>query len=253
MANPLLLGAVGVMAFGGVLMGAGAGVASASPKTASATVTAAYHCSIDGIPETLNISTTATAPASVAAGSTFSLTGWQTTTSIPVSLLTAIFSLDPTLTALEGTVTTADLNVSGGTPASYNAASTAFKFDVPVTKTQTTPALIVAPSPAISIGPFTAGSASSVTISPGNIDIKTSLAPVDCTAPAASSTDSFTIPVTGASTTTTTTAPGSSTPPAGTGEPWASSYYWLIIGLVGFAGLGLGGSSLVVARRRHHA
>jgi outer membrane murein-binding lipoprotein Lpp len=231
------------MTLGGVLVGAGAGVASAAPKTAAATVAVPYSCKIDGLPEKLTIDVAATAPTTAKAGSSITLTGVQSTTVIPVSLLSVIFAVAPTTTAIAGTVTTFDVNTVDGSPATLNAAATPFSFDVPVTKTQTTPADIVAPKPPISVGPFTAGTAGSMVISPGNVVISTKLGAVDCTAPAATAADSFTITVTGS-------GGSSTTPPSSTGEPWASPYYWMLIGMAGAAGVSLGGTSIVIRRRR---
>ncbi|HEV8063634.1 MAG TPA: hypothetical protein VGP46_02325, partial [Acidimicrobiales bacterium] len=93
MPNLLLLGAVGAMSFGGVLVAAGAGVASAAPATASATVAANYNCVVDGLKQPLTIDITATVPTSAKAGSSVTLTGVQSKTIIPVSFLSVIFSV----------------------------------------------------------------------------------------------------------------------------------------------------------------
>jgi hypothetical protein len=238
-ANHVLLGAVSSLALGAVVLGASPSVASATSSSAPAVP---YACDIAGlIHTTLNIQIAATAPVSVKAGSTFSLTGVQSTTVIPVNLLTAIFNLDPKTTAIAGTVVTFDVNATNASPATINSAATPYTFSTPVKKGQQTPADVVTPAKPTTIGPFTAGTGSSITITPGNIQINTKLGNVVCTAPTTFPAGAtWTIAVKG----------GSGVPGAFTGEPWASPYYWWLVGLTAVGGVGAIECGLVVRKKR---
>ncbi len=67
----------------------------------------------------------------------------------------------------------------------------------------------------------------------------------------ASAVSTGTTTVTTTASTPTTTPSSVAVPPSATGEPWSSSYYWVIVGAIGLAGFGLLGD--VAYRRRKHA
>ena len=93
-------------------------------------------------------------PASPAPGSTFNLTNYQTTVAIPASLVSAAAALGNT--AIQGSaVETVD--AVGATPASL--AGPSLSFNVPIPSSVPSSGLqLQLPSPATSIGPFTASS-----------------------------------------------------------------------------------------------
>lgn len=175
---------------------AGIGLA-ASPASAQTTVTVPYTCTFPILgAESVNVGITETAPASVAPGATFNLTGVQSTTVIPGSLTSTLVLIE---SSLSGTVNTFDVNAQNATPATLNGAATPISFG-PIPLTSGQPASVVAPATPETVGPFTAGSSGSVVLSPGDINIETDLSGtaynVPCTPPTTIPTaDEITIPI----------------------------------------------------------
>ncbi len=238
----------------GVGMAGGLALAGSAPAGASSsTAVMTYNCVfplIKGQP--IQIGVYYTAPASVAPGATFSVTAVQSKTTLPGSLVSLIMSAFK-VSKIGGTVTTFDINANGASPSTVNAASTPFSFSY--NTQQNVPVTIVTPSaPLASVGPFTAGTSGSVTLSPGDINISatvgTSKVSVDCTPPATLPAGaSVVIPIAASSGSTTTTT-GSSVPTTATGEPFAGWPYWALISVIGVLGLVSIERSVRVRRRR---
>ncbi|HEV2361015.1 MAG TPA: DUF6801 domain-containing protein [Acidimicrobiales bacterium] len=229
-----------------------AGLALAAPGVAgAASGTVNYACTFPVINKTYTIPITmsATVPASVTPGQTFSITGFQTTSVIPAAVVNVFVFLK--YSDLAGTVTSFTVNATGATPASLNAAATPFSFKVPIQ--QSAAATIVTPTTPISVGPFTAGSSGTVSIVPGNVEISSkvgsSTVNVPCTTTATAAV--FSIPISSAATTTTAagTTTTASVPPPATGEPWSGWPYWMIIAI--FGGLGLFSVERAIRLRRN--
>lgn len=243
----LALAAAG--ALGGALALATAGPASA------ATVSLTYTCPIVVSGSTLTtpsfpIAFTATAPSSVSAGGSVTLTDVQAAATVPASLVTELVSLLH-VTSFSGTVVAVDFNATGATPATINGAPSAgFTFSVKVTSGE--PATITVPSSPETVGPWTAGSSGTVSIAPGDVNITTkvgsSSATIDCTPPSSiPSSDTFDVAIasSGTGTTTATTVPSTHT-----GEPWAGWTYWAIVALLGLVGVGSLERATRIRRRR---
>jgi hypothetical protein len=226
---------------------------SAGSAGAATSGTIPYTCpiSVSGSVLTtpiLNIGVTATAPASVAPGGSVTLTDVQTSTTIPASLVTELVSLLH-VTSFGGTVVTFDFNATGATPATINGVpSSGVTFSVKVTSGQ--PATIIVPSSPETVGPWTAGSSGSVSIEPGDVDITTKVgttaATIDCTPGTIPSSEVATIAITSSSSST----PSTTVPATHTGEPWAGWPYWLIVGVLGFAGVASLERASRIRRRR---
>jgi hypothetical protein len=242
----LALGAAGAL-------GAALALGTASPAGA-ATVSMTYTCPIVVSGSTLTspsfpISFTATAPSSVAPGGSVTLTNVQATATIPASLVTLLVSALG-VTSFGGTVKAVDFTATGGTPSSINGAPAAgFTFNVKVHSGQT--ASITVPSSPETVGPWTAGSSGSVTITPGDVDItsnvKGTAATINCTPPTSlSSADSFTVAISSGSSST----PSTTVPATHTGEPWAGWPYWALIGVLGIAGVASLERATRIRRRR---
>ncbi|HML01665.1 MAG TPA: hypothetical protein VK428_15895 [Acidimicrobiales bacterium] len=108
-----------------------------------------------------NVVTTGTiTPASPAAGSTFNLTNYQTTVSVPSSLVSAAAALGNTAIAGSSKVT---IDASGATPATLAGPAVSFSDPIPSPVPSSGLALQL-PSPAGTIGPFTA-SGGAITLS----------------------------------------------------------------------------------------
>ena len=229
-----------------------AGVAPAGAATVNSTIT--YSCVFPIInAQAINIGVSYTAPSSVTAGSTFSVTNVQSKTTLPGSLVTLIM-VGFKVSSIKGTVTTFDLNATGATPATINVASTPFSFSYNTTQNQAL-TIVTPSSPIASVGTWTAGSSGSVTISPGPITIKTivgtSPVVVSCTPPSTlPTTASAVIPISAASSGTTTTTTGSSVPATNTGEPFAGWPYWALVSIIGVLGLFSVERAVRVRRRR---
>jgi hypothetical protein len=233
MSASLALGAVGAL-------GAAVALGTAAPAGA-ATVSMTYTCPIVVSGSTLTspsfpIAITGTAPASVAPGGSVTLTDVQAVATIPASLVTLLVSALG-VTSFGGTVTAVDFNAAGGTPATINGAPSAgFSFSVKVHSGQT--ASITVPSSPETVGPWTAGSSGSLVITPGDIDISSNVkgtkATIDCTPPSGlTSADSFTVAISSGS----SSAPSTTVPATHTGEPWAGWPYWVLVGVLGIAGV----------------
>ncbi|HLX88722.1 MAG TPA: hypothetical protein VKR22_09760, partial [Acidimicrobiales bacterium] len=94
-------------------------------------------------------------PATPAVGSTFNMTGYQTSVNIPAALVTAAAALgNADLTGTAGT----QLDAFGATPATLAAGP--FNFDAPLNQTNADGSITLnIPAPAASVGPFTATNA----------------------------------------------------------------------------------------------
>jgi hypothetical protein len=225
----------------------GASNAAASPATATASVTVPYSCNVAGLlTEVLDIELTATAPAAVAPGASFSLSDLQTTTELSPTFIGQIFTIDPKAKDAGGTVVQFWVDASNATPSQLNAAAKSYSFDVPIKKGQKTPADVVVPPTPETVGPFTAGSSGTVGITPGNVLIDTTIsgskATVTCTAPKTFSTaETLSIAI---------SSSASTVPTSSTGEPWANGMYWLLAALTGALGFVLLQSAVTIRRRR---
>lgn len=233
---------------GALLLGSAQSAGAATSGTIPYTCPISVGGSVLTTP-TLNIGVVATAPSSVAAGGSITLTNVQTSTTVPASLVTELVDLLH-VTSFGGTVVTFDFNATGATPATINGVpSSGVTFSVKVTSGQ--PATIVVPSSPETVGPWTAGSSGSVSIEPGNVDITTkvgtSTATIDCTAGTIPSSEVATIAI-GSS--TGTTVPSTTVPATHTGEPWAGWPYWAIVGVLGLAGVASLERATRIRRRR---
>jgi len=91
-------------------------------------------------------------PANPTTGEQFYVTGYQTTVNLPASIVSAAAALGNT--SISGTATT-QLDATGATPATLS--SGALSFDTPIPSPVSTDGIeLVLPSPATSVGPFTA-------------------------------------------------------------------------------------------------
>lgn len=176
-----ILGASALLAAAGV---GGLGFAGpAGAATSSATIDYACTFPILGA-ETLAVTISETAPASVTPGQSFNLTDVQSTTVLPSSLVSTLTLLG---SSVSGTVTTFDVDATNATPTTLNAAATPITFG-PVALKSGDSATIVAPSTPETVGPFTAGSSGTIAITPGDLDMTTVLDgnsyAVTCTPPA---------------------------------------------------------------------
>lgn len=259
-----------------------ASAAAGHERTISATVP--YSCSVAGlVTTTFNLTVTATTPASVTPGQSFSLNGVQVTTEIPANIVTLIISRLH-IASFSGSISTFDFTASGGTPTSFNGAYGGLPFTIHFSSGQN--ASFTVPSSPESVGPFVAGHSGDVVISPGNIVITTAIGPITyaitCVPPSslpAGATASIPIATSSSSSTSTTTTPGSSTsvpsststststasgtgstgntgtppttvPTSGhTGEPWAGWPYWALVALAGLAALISFGAAARLRRR----
>lgn len=240
----------GVLALGsaGALTGAflAAGVDTASASSASLT----YTCNLIGKTFPVTVTYTATPPASVAPGGAVSLSGFQASATLPASTVTLIVNFAH-VSSIGGTITTLDLGVSGGTPATVNAAATPISFNVPVKVN--TPATLTVPSSPTTVSGIKAGSKGTLVLTPGEIAISAKVSGVSvtvgCTAPSSvPSTDTFSIPIGAASGGTGTTP--ATVPSSHTGEPWAGWPYWLLVSLFGLAGFGILGRAARLRRQK---
>ncbi len=133
--------------------------ATASPHVS---VAATYSCAVPvagAVPFTATIA--GSTPASVPAGSTISVTGYQMTLVMPAALVDELVALGAS--TVSGDVTVEDVDVTSATPSSLNAASTPLPFSATLTEGQ--PASF--PIGAVTAGPFTAGSYGTATVAPG--------------------------------------------------------------------------------------
>ncbi|HXY27494.1 MAG TPA: hypothetical protein VEH82_04370, partial [Acidimicrobiales bacterium] len=103
---------------------------------------------LDGVTTSASIT-----PASPSSGSTFQVTNYQTTATIPAALATAAYAIDPELT---GNATTS-IDLAGATPASMSSGSISFSHTITVAEA-TSGFSLVLPSTPLSLGPFTAKS-----------------------------------------------------------------------------------------------
>ncbi len=238
-ARVAVAGSVALVSAGALAL---AGAAPASAAGLSGTVP--YNCNIANlIHETIDIGVNATAASSVGPGGTITLTGVQSTTVIPSSLVDTLISALK-ITSIAGTVTTFDLNATNATPATINAASTPLPFSVTVHEGQN--ASITVPSAPETVGPFTAASSGTVTIVPGEVLLATKDGSVTCTAPSTFPTSEvISIPISSATSSSTPSVPATHT-----GEPWAGWPYWALVGLAGVIGLGSIERATRIRRRR---
>ncbi|MGO9558327.1 MAG: IPT/TIG domain-containing protein [Acidimicrobiales bacterium] len=181
------------------------GISLASPVVGAENLaTIDYTCAFPGIGnQTIPITVAGTAPTSVSPGQTFSITGVQSTTVLPASVVNSLLSLT---SAAQGNVTDFEVDATDATPASINGAATPIPFGpVPLKKNKT--ATVIAPATPESVGPFTAGSNGTISLFPGDITLVSPLdvggttinATIRCTPPSPLPTGSmFTIPIVGA-------------------------------------------------------
>ena len=133
--------------------------ATASPHVS---VDATYSCAVPVAGAVLFTATIAgSTPASVPAESAVSVAGYQTTLVMPAALVDELVALGAS--TVSGDVTVEDVDVTSAVPSSLNAASTPLPFSATLTKGQ--PASF--PLGAVTVGPFTAGSYGTATVTPG--------------------------------------------------------------------------------------
>ncbi|HEV2360213.1 MAG TPA: DUF6801 domain-containing protein [Acidimicrobiales bacterium] len=257
-------GSLAGIAAASLAVGLAEGSSGAAPAS-SVSATVPYNCNIAGLlHETLDIGVAETAPASVTPGGSVDLTGFQTTTVVPANLVTLLIDFLH-ITTFSGTVTGIDVDATGATPATINAAPKAgYPFTVKVTSGKA--ATIVIPATPITVGPFTAGKSGSVSVSPSTVTITTkigkSVDTITCAPPKTLPSAAVAhIAIVAATTTTaapttttlapTTTAPVTPTtvPPPPTGEPWSGAPYWLIVGMAALLGLGAFERAVRIRRR----
>jgi alpha-tubulin suppressor-like RCC1 family protein len=143
--------------------GASAGVAF--QPAAGGPVTGAYSCAVP-VAGTISFSaqfTVSGVPASVAAGGQVTVTGYQASVEIPASFVDDLLSLGAT-SPLTGDVDKAYVDASDATPSTINPIAKPIGFSVPLV--QGSPADVK--SPAVNVGPFTAGASGTVQFTPGS-------------------------------------------------------------------------------------
>lgn len=125
-----------------------------------------------------SVSTSTRAPGATLAGHSVDLVGFQTTVSVPADFVNLL--LEVGLTSLSGQVTTLDVNATNTINGTVNIAAMPLDFTVPLTRNQ--PASFTIPNTPARIGPWTAGSSGTIVFSPGQMDLKASVA-ITCSAP----------------------------------------------------------------------
>ncbi len=179
------LALAGTAVAGTLALAAGAAPAGASVgKTIEKTVTATYSCSASALGKTYtytgSIVVAGTTPAKVAPKSKVTMTGFQTTVTVPASIVNQVIKYTKTIS---GTLKTFDV-VSTDTTGTVNAAGTGIKFG-PLTLVANKPLVVKLPGTAKSISGWIAGTTGTMVFSTGKVAITLSVlgisVPVNCT------------------------------------------------------------------------
>jgi hypothetical protein len=163
-------------ALGTLLVVAGASAAlvatTITPAVAAGpSVTATYKCSIPAIGTiTSSAKVVGKSPASVAPGAKVSVTGYQTTVSIPGSALNTAYSYG--VRTITAKVTILYINATDAKSRSINVAKTPISFPTVTLKASNNPALALhIPTKAATEGTWTASSKGTMTFSTGSASI----------------------------------------------------------------------------------
>ncbi|MHB8220678.1 MAG: putative Ig domain-containing protein, partial [Acidimicrobiales bacterium] len=170
------MGLVSALAVSGAMVGANsppprpavtpkaAAVLSRTLRPAQApVVTANYTCTVPLVgKQTFSATVSASAPASIDAGSPMTVSDYHLTASLSPTLVDDVITYLGA-TSLSGSVTVEDVDASDASPATINAASSPMPFSVSLVKGEAAPIT----TPAVSIGPFVAGPSGTVDITPG--------------------------------------------------------------------------------------
>ncbi len=186
------------------------------PRTSSVSLT--YSCAVPVAgTQTFPATASATPPASVGAGASFSVPGYTLSVTMPASFVNLLISLKAS--SLSGTIGPADVVATGASPATVNVAPTPVPFSVALVSNQ--PATLALP--AVAAGPFTASPSGTAVISPGPVTINGTFpvlgaTSIPCTVAAPVPTVA-TIPIVAGPLVVTTT----SLPAGTTGRPYAAT------------------------------
>jgi hypothetical protein len=164
--------------------------ASVPSGDAPFTLSVPYVCDFPILgPQSLDATISGSAPQVVSPGQSFSLTGVQSTTTIPSSLVDALLLVQR---SVSGTIKTWDFAAQNAHPSAVNGAKRPISFG-PVSLTSGQPVAITAPPSPATIGPFTASNNGNVTVSAGDLDLTTWFGQLHCTPSGRSGASSLTI------------------------------------------------------------